>query len=144
MGKNLIDLQEMSDLQLAVHEGDVARVKQLLTEKCPVNTFDEIGCTPLHYAAKDENLEIMQLLLEAGADANASDQSKFADTPLRAVASNCSYEVAKLLIDNGADPTIPGGMMITALQKAQARKKPEGLKVKELLERAAKNPSQLR
>jgi Ankyrin repeat len=60
------------------------------------------------------------------------------NTPLRDVAANCSFEVAKMLIDAGADPTIPGWMQITALHKAQERTTPEGVRVRQLLEEAAK------
>jgi len=54
------------------------------------------------------------------------------------VAGNCSFEVAKLLIDSGADPTIPGWMQLTAVHKARDRKRPEGLRVHQLLEQAAR------
>ena len=41
-----------------------------------VNISDLKGWTPLHYACSDNNLEFVQLLLDAGADQNAKYFSK--------------------------------------------------------------------
>ena len=110
---------------------------RLLNEGHELNVFDELGKTPLHYAAERGHLDVMRLLLSSGADVNAHDERVIGNTVLRDVASNCSFDVAKILIDAGADPTIPGWMLLTALDKAQERKKPEGLQVRQLLEQAA-------
>lgn len=131
------DLLEEEQLHFAAQAGDVSAVKQLLSEGCQPNEFDDLGKTPLHYAAEGNHLEVMKLLIESGANVNAHDERAIGNTPLREVAGSCSYEVAKLLIDSGADPTIPGWMQITALHKARERKRPEGVRVRELLEQAA-------
>jgi ankyrin repeat protein len=134
------DWFEKEQLHFAVQDGDVVRVKQLLAEGAAVNAWDEDGYTPLHYAAMKGHLEIMQILIAAGADVNAhrDDEEHIDNTPLREVAGNCSVEVAKLLVDAGADPTIPGWMQLTALHQASERKGPEGVKVHQLLEQAAR------
>ncbi|MGV3721491.1 MAG: ankyrin repeat domain-containing protein [Actinomycetota bacterium] len=134
------DWIEQFRLHTAAHNGDRAEVQRLLAEAMPVDAFDELNMTPLHYAAKGGHIEIIGLLLAAGADVNAHDAQAIGETPLGAVAANCSYEVAKLLIEAGADPTIPGWMGLTALYRAQQRKRAEGVRVKELLEAAARNP----
>lgn len=130
-------------LHFAAQNGDVPRVKQLLAEGSAVNAFDELGKAPLHYAAEKSRLEIMQLLIAAAADVNAHDERQVGNTPLGEVAGNCSVEVARLLVNAGADPTIPGWMGITALQKASGRKRPEGVKVRLLLEEAARKLGKL-
>lgn len=48
----------------------------------PVNQFDELGKTALHYAAEVENIEIIKILLDAGADVNAQNESVAGNTPL--------------------------------------------------------------
>ena len=68
----------------------------------------------------------MQVLLEAGADVNASEEARIGNTPLREVAAECSLAVAKCLVDAGADPRIPGWMQLTALHKAEGRKDDQG------------------
>ncbi|AFY89462.1 ankyrin repeat domain-containing protein [Chroococcidiopsis thermalis] len=120
-------------LHFAAKDGDENLVKQQIEEGCPVNDFDELGKTPLHHASQKGHIAVIKLLLEAGADVNAHDESKIGDTPLGEVAGNCDFEVAKLLIDAGANPTIPGWMQLTALHRAKTRKKPEGKAVYQLL-----------
>jgi len=129
---------EREQLHFAAQDGDVAEVKRFLKEGYQPNLFDDLGKTPLHYAAMRGHLEVMNVLLAAGADVNANDERVIGNTPLREVADTCSFEVAKILVDAGADPTIPGWMQLTALHQARERTKPEGLRVRELLEQAAR------
>lgn len=131
--KNLKFLISCRYLNCAAQAGNEDLVKQLLQEGCPINAFDELGKTPLHYASRSEHIAVIKLLLEAGADINAHDESTIGDTPLGAIAGNCNFEVAKLLIDADANPTIPGWMQLTALHHAKKRKKPEGQRVYQLL-----------
>jgi ankyrin repeat protein len=134
------DWIETEKLHEAAGGGDLAAARQLLAEGAVINAFDSLGWTPLHHAARAGYIEMMRLLLAAGADVNAHNESRLGETPLGEVAGNCDYEVARVLIEAGADPTIPGWTGRSALDRAQARKRPEGLQVKELLERAARAP----
>jgi ankyrin repeat protein len=93
----------------------MARLRELLAEGRSPNAFDEISKTPLHYAAESGHIDIMRVLLEAGADVNANEEARIGNTPLRGVADECSLAVAKFLVDSGADPRIPGWMQLTAL-----------------------------
>jgi ankyrin repeat protein len=132
---------EREQLHHAAQDGDLNRVRQLIAEGFSVNAFDDdVHWTPLHYAATKGHLDVMKALIEAGADVNAHDEARIGNTPLGEVAGNCSYEVAKVLIDGGADPRIPGWMQITALQHSAERKRPEGVRVHELLRQATDRP----
>jgi ankyrin repeat protein len=126
-------------LHLAAQDGNLAEMKRLLKEGHQPNVFDELGKTPLHYASERGHLEVMRLLLSSGADVNAHDERVIGNTALGDVVSNCSFDVAKILIDAGADPTIPGWMLLTALDKSEERKKPEGVRVHQLLVEAARH-----
>jgi ankyrin repeat protein len=59
------------------------------------------GFTPLHFAAREGEIEIAQLLLDAGADVNpiAADGKN----PLSLAIYNGHYALAELLVDAGAD-----------------------------------------
>jgi hypothetical protein len=54
----------------------------------------------LHYAARDNDLNLARALVEAGADVNAQDSSGFA--PLHFAASQWAVDVARLLLAAGA------------------------------------------
>lgn len=124
-------------LHAAAQDGDLERVRDLLTRGYDVNAFDDLGKTPLHYAAGADRFEVARYLLERGANVNAHHTPTIGNTPLRDVAENCSLRMATLLIDAGADPTIPGWMQLTALHKAENRTRGDGPKVYALLLRAA-------
>src|SRR5436189_272940 len=83
------------------------RGRQLLADGPSPNAFDEISNTPLHYAAENGHIDIMRVLFEARADANANKEERIGSTPRRDVADECSLAVATLLVDSGADPRIP-------------------------------------
>lgn len=61
----------------------------------------EMGSTPLHYAALNENSGPLKALLAAGANINARD--KEGATPLHMAAYATRSEHAKLLLEAGAD-----------------------------------------
>jgi ankyrin repeat protein len=137
----MVDDGEWEDpyaLHSAAQGGDLALVQELLGKGCLPNAFDDLGMTPLHYAAQEGHLPVIDLLLRAEADVDAHDERTIGNTPLGEVAGNCSYEVAERLIAAGADPTVKGWMQLTALDHARKRKRPEGVRVRELLEAAAK------
>ena len=125
------------DLRQAAASGDIAVVKRLLTEGCDPNSFDELGMAALHHAAEHERLEIVELLLQHGADVNGRDERRIGDTPLGEVASTCSLALARLLVQAGANPTIAGWMGQTPLDRSRARKRGDGPRVHELFVAAA-------
>jgi ankyrin repeat protein len=94
--------------------------------------------TPLHYAVANEHFDIVNRLLRAGANVNANLERAIGETPLGGSAASCSVEMARLLVAAGADPTIPGWMMLTAIDRAEERKSAEGKEVLQLLLAAGK------
>src|SRR2546425_4286027 len=103
--------------------GDLVRVRELLNHGYPVNRFDSLGRTPLHYAAAGEHFDVVLLLLSSGADVNARDEQVIGNTPLADIVDHCSVAMARQLIEAGADPSIPGWMKLTALDRAEMRKR---------------------
>lgn len=85
----------------AVTQGDEIKVNKFLVLGADANTVIDTAsnCIPvLTYASKNDEIEIVKLLLEAGADINAEDG---------AALEKASYfgliEIVKLLLDAGAD-----------------------------------------
>ena len=138
MRRDFIAQFQRERLHQAAQDGDLARVNDLLDRKYPVNRFDDLGMTPLHYAVQAGHLHVVTWLIEAGANVNAHDERAIGNTPLREHARKCSYAMAKRLIEAGADPSIRGWMQMDALDAAAHRKDPDARKVQQLLCRAAR------
>ena len=76
------------------------RVIKLLREGVPakqVNKAGREGLTPLHYACLEEQLEVTELLLQAGADPSAGDSD--GTTCLHIAATLSNAPLAQLLLD---------------------------------------------
>ena len=137
MSHDLTAQFQREQLHRAAQDGDLARVNDLIERKYPVNGFDDVGKTPLHYAVQDNRQEVVKRLIEAGANVNAHDERVIGNTPLSDNARECTYEMTKVLIDAGADPTIRGWMQMNALDRARERKDANARKIIRLLEDAA-------
>ena len=128
-------------LHAAANAGREADVRVAIADGWPIDDFDDdLAETPLHQAAREGHLDIMRMLLAAGADVNRHCEDRIGETPLSLVADTCSLEVAQLLIDAGADPTIQGWMGLTALDRAASRTDEEGKAVHALLRARGSRP----
>lgn len=90
-------------LHLAAFFGHAELAKELLNRGVNVDVRSSNGMrnTPLHAAVAGRQIELMRLLLENGADANAKQEGGW--TALHAAAQNGDREMAELLIAYGAD-----------------------------------------
>ena len=128
---------QREQLHSAAQNGNLARVNELIDRNYPLNRFDDLGKTPLHYAVASNHLDIARRLIEAGANVNAHDERVIGNTPLSDNSGDCTYEMANLLIDAGADPTIRGWMQLNALDRARNRNDANARKILRLLEETA-------
>ena len=88
---------------ISIHEaagtGNIEAVKQHLAAGADVNAKDDIGRTPLCFAAMKGHKEVAELLIANGADV----KDDVGRTPLHGAANQGQTEIAELLIANGAD-----------------------------------------
>ena len=92
---------EIRSLVQAAELGRVNVVHHMLREGISASQKDENGNTPLHFAALRGNVEMMKILLAAGADPNATNT--IGNVPLlNAVSNQQSEEVVSLLLKHGA------------------------------------------
>jgi ankyrin repeat protein len=103
--------EEDSELYLkcAVEEGDAIAVKLCLEQGASVNCqFKDDLYTPLHTACSSGtasgSMEVLQLLLEKGADGNACN--KWRETPLLIAANNGHRLAVEALLRHGANPSL--------------------------------------
>lgn len=94
----------MPPLVEAAKEGDWSRLRQLLGESIPVNTLYGDGSAALHWASYHDNLDIVELLLSAGANVNAT--TDLGVTPLWLAAENGNAAVVEKLLAAGANANV--------------------------------------
>lgn len=90
--------------------------QSLIEAGTDVNSKNDRGFTPLHFAASHDSDKLVKLLIESGADINSKDID--GDTPLHCAAVSNSVSSAIVLINNGADINIVNGLGETPLDLA--------------------------
>jgi ankyrin repeat protein len=81
-------------------QNDVGRVRSLLASGNSPNDVEENGRTGLHIAATNGNIQIVAILIKAGAKVDQRDN--IGETPLDNAAEHNHAEILKLLLDVGA------------------------------------------
>lgn len=119
-------------LQSAAERGDIATLKKLLNDGANINEVAQYG-TVIAYASRNCHIEAVKLLLERGADVNASNSMKI--TAMHTAAAGGCNDVIRLLIDKGSDIDTISAAGYTPLSLAAYWGKYETIKL--LLEKGA-------
>jgi ankyrin repeat protein len=97
--------------------GYLASLKTLIEKnKKLVNAKDKDGNTPLYRAAANGHDQVVQLLLDKGAEIDA--KNKYGGTPLYRAAANGHDQVVQLLLDKGAEIDAKDEYVQTPLYRA--------------------------
>ena len=133
---NTTDIWDNTALYVASTNGQVADVLLLLEHGARMDGKDVLGHTLLHEAVTSSSggLEVMQLLLDHGADPNT--QIKDGWTALHWAANFGRFEVAEVLLKYGADPHAQTDVGETPFQVASRRNNTQITRL--LSERSAK------
>ena len=109
----------------AAFRGDIETVKQLLEQGISIETLCSLSATCLFSAVTENQLEMVQFLLERGANVNHQITRKMIGniiiggrTPLRGAVHSASIAVVELLLKWGADASLCDDEGITALDSA--------------------------
>ena len=105
--------QDESPLMMAALKGHLELVRKLIARDADVN---KPGWAPLHYAATNGHVKVMELLLEHHAFIDA--QSPNGTTPLMMAAHYGSPEAVKLLLEAGADTQMRNELGLSAIDFA--------------------------
>jgi ankyrin repeat protein len=131
----------------AAWRGDVAAVKQLVTEGADVNAADDLGATALYWAARGGHPlgphhckgeepgrpEVIAALLGLGADPNIQDRRpkgfgrSSGWTPLFVALHHEQFGSARVMLEHGADPNLLSDQGMSAMAVAAAEGAPREL-----------------
>ena len=78
----------------------LSTIRLLLLHGLDVNAISDAGGTALYLACKSQQLQVVQILLEAGADVNLTSDRRY---PLMAACDGGNIELINLLLQAGAD-----------------------------------------
>ena len=112
---NLANKSGENPLMMAAFDGNLPFVRILvLDKKAAVN---KPGWAPIHYAATNGHLQIVEFLMANGAQVNALSPSE--TTPLMMAIGSGNELLIKYLLDNGADLSMRNHEGYTAIDIAQ-------------------------
>ncbi|MFA7613446.1 MAG: ankyrin repeat domain-containing protein, partial [Candidatus Caldatribacteriota bacterium] len=111
-GEDVIRITELPEinsggkLHMIAQKGNAEEIHPLLERTSWIDVIDEAGASPLMVAAKNDNLEVMDMLITLGADVNHQDIN--GNTALHVLANlgKESSEAFQKLLDNGAKMNI--------------------------------------
>eukprot|EP01103_Thecamoeba_quadrilineata_P014454 TRINITY_DN431_c1_g3_i1.p1 TRINITY_DN431_c1_g3~~TRINITY_DN431_c1_g3_i1.p1 ORF type:complete len:437 (-),score=89.38 TRINITY_DN431_c1_g3_i1:91-1401(-) len=108
--------------------GQLEIVQYLVSKGGAVNDKDnDLGASPIIFAAKTGKTEVVKHLIEVGA--NPNDRRKDGAFPLFLAAQNGFVKTVRILLEKGADPNMVFGKKITALMIAKEKKHTEVVKL---------------
>ena len=107
---------EPKDLRDASQKGDAVAVKRFLDEDEDPNSENLLGMTPLMLAAINGHDEVIEVLIEYGADVDA--QSESGVTALTTSSGRGHTETVRVLLENGANVNLVNDRKRTALIEA--------------------------
>jgi ankyrin repeat protein len=122
----------MDDLFDALLTEDLTLLTELLEAGCDVNVQDEEGRTALIQAAIYNNVEVVHILIQNGANVNTRDFFG-GNAALHFTAQNYSLEILQILLINKAEVDIQDINGNTPLFKAVFNSNGKGAVIKQLL-----------
>ncbi len=95
-----------------------AKLKKAKKNKIDIDSFVSSTLAPIHHAVQSDDVEIVTLLIEQGADVNLPTKNGVEDTPLHLAIAKGHNRVVRLLLKKSADPNRKDKLGDTALHAA--------------------------
>lgn len=113
-----------SSLEQAASEGRAETIKNLIAQGGDINARNMRGQSPLHLAVKQGNSDVVQILLESGAEVDVVETDSGC-TSLHYAASLGHVDLCESLVRYGANPDAQTARLETPLHLAVSRGHPE-------------------
>lgn len=114
----------------AAQKGKLDKVRALLAaDPSLVNSRDKVGMTPLELAAQGDHRDVVEFLLDHGADVNARDSNGGFTAIDLALSSYHHQDVLQLLIAHGANVNTASKQGTTPLEEAAMRGQMDALQL---------------
>lgn len=110
--RNSLDLYEGAAI------GDLTTVQQHTMNQSSINSYSGDGFTPLGLACYFGHLEIVQYLVNHGADVNKTSSNSFHVAPIHSATAISNYEITAFLLEHGADVNAKQQSGVTPLHSA--------------------------
>lgn len=131
----------------AAWKGDVESIRALVKEGTDINAADDLGATPLYWAARgghalgphrcrgeaEDRPAVIAALLELGADPNVRDRrpripgGSSGWTPLFVALHHEQFKSAAVLLEHGADPNLRSDQGLSVMEMASGEGAPREL-----------------
>lgn len=116
LAANAAVAQDAPTLFAAVQNSDLAAARSALDGGADIDAVNDYGSTALFFAADRGNAQIVQLLLEHGADPNITD-TFYGATPLGWALNKEHLDIALLLLQHGSDGVVQ--VLMASLQRGE-------------------------
>ena len=93
------DLNDVNDVNALILANDVIHLEQLTEHGTILNSTDDLGRIPLHFAASKNRIKVIEVLLKCGARIDLLDKN--GNSALMIAAQSGAKEAAKLLLRKG-------------------------------------------
>ncbi len=114
----LLDNDCNSALHVAARDGYYGEVQQLLADGVDVNASNKNGAAALNFAVAQDEEQIVQLLIDHGADLEHRDRDTGSTPLLTTLMTGNNSRIARMLMDAGADTTVIDSDGYTVLHMA--------------------------
>jgi ankyrin repeat protein len=116
---NAINENKVTALNFAILSSE-PKVVKIMLDKCDLNLKDNNGNTPLYLAYKEKKADLVDLLLEKGASADAvgRDNNTLNQSVLYLAVIRDDIDLIKKLLDKGANPSLADSNNATPLTEA--------------------------
>ena len=118
--QSLSEIEFQRGIWQAALDNDLSRIKQLLDKGFDINSTDSSGYTALHYAARNNHVDLVRFLISNGACVNCSTRAG-GDTPLHRAVYMGNLEIVQCLVGNGASILLQNNDGQICLHKACQR-----------------------